>query len=320
MANKPDTDYDSTIVQFGEEAAAQPEALPFAPVAVAQSGTKQRSVQYVAQQTSFDDFTPGLNPLVNAAAFLLLEIIKIKKGHIDDIEELRNRLEAEVRSFTNQAQTLGLRESEWNAARYVLCTALDESVTSSKIPGAVAEWSAHSLLSTFHKETHGGEVFFQVLERTMQQPAANLYLLELIYLLLSLGFEGKYRVQDKGPLTLESLRDNLYRQIRLLRGEPTQDLSKKLDHRTFKNKIYAYVPMWLIAAVVIFCLAVTFWGFSFTLDNKATPLLAQYETHASKSAPYVEMEQPEALPEGADANATPESSAPQSATNAEARQ
>jgi type VI secretion system protein ImpK len=290
--NKSDTDYDSTVVQLeGEDS--RHEALPFAAVAVAQGGPQQRNARYIAQQTSFDDFTPGLNPLVNASSFLLLELIRIKKEHVEDIEALRNRLEAEVRGFHKQAQTMGLKESECTAASYLLCTALDESVTSSRIPGAVAEWSAKSLLSTFHKETHGGEVFFQVLNRTMQQPAANLYLLELIYLLLSFGFEGKYRLQDRGPLTLESLRDSLFKQIRLLRGEPTPDLSKKIAFRTFKNKTYAYIPRWLVASVVVFCLAVTFCGFSFTLDKKAEPLLAQYSSHAPQSEPYAEPVQPE---------------------------
>ena len=302
--NRPETDYDSTVVQFdGDDS--RPEALQFAAVAAAPGGAKQRSPQYIAQQTSFDDFTPGLNPLVNASAFLLMEMIKLKRGHVEDIEEMRNRLEAEVRSFHKQAQAVSLKDAEITAASYLICTAIDESVTSSRMPGAVAEWSSKSLLSTFHKETHGGEVFFQVLERTMQQPASNLYLLELIYLLLSLGFEGKYRLQDRGPLTLESLRDSLFKQIKLLRGEPSPDLSKKIDHRTFKNKTYAYVPMWLIAAVVVFCLGVTFWGFSYTLDQKAEPLLAQYGTHSPKSQPYVEPAQPDPQPEDA-ATATPE--------------
>lgn len=286
MAKRPDTDCDSTIVQFAEDGADNHEALPFAPVARAQGSINSRSPQYIAQQTSFDDFTPGLNPLVNVATFLILEMIKLKSGAVEDIEELRRRLEAEVRSFTNQAQALGLRDSQHFAARYMLCTALDESVTSSKIPGAAAEWASQSLLSTFHEETHGGEVFFQVLDRSMRQPAANLYLLELAYLLLSLGFEGKYRLQDRGPLELESQRDSLYRQIRVLRGEPSPDLSKKLDTRSFKNKTYAYVPLWLIGAAVVFCLTVTFWGFSFTLDTKAEPLLARYAAHAPKAAPY----------------------------------
>lgn len=316
--SKPDTDYDSTVVQFcGDDS--RHASLPFAAVAVAQGGVQQRNPQYIAQQTSFDDFTAGINPLVDAATFLILEIINIKKGRIEDIEELRHRLEAEVRSFLNQAQTIGQKEAERTAASYLICTALDESVTSSKMPGAVAEWSSKSLLSTFHKETHGGEVFFQVLDRAMQQPAANLYLLELIYLLLSFGFEGKYRMQDKGPIELETLRYSLAKQIRLLRGEPTPDLSKKIDHRTFKNKTYAYVPMWLIAAVVVFCLSVTFWGFSFTLDKKAEPLLAQYTAHSPKSAPYVEPARPEAQP-GEATPAPSDNPGTSNATATEARQ
>lgn len=284
-----ETDYDSTVIQFNSDENRKNDGLKFAAVAVAPSESQQRGMSYIAPQTSTEDFPSGLNPLVNAASFLLLEIVKIKKRTVaDNIEELRNHLEAEVRSFTNHAQALGIRESEWNAARYLLCTALDECVTSSQISGAVADWSSRSLLSTFHKETQGGEISFQVLERAMQQPAANLYLLELIYLLLSLGFEGKYKLQNKGALALESQRDSLFRQIRLLRGEPGLDLSKKIEQRAFKNKIYAHVPMWLIGTVVVFCLAVTFWGFSFTLNNKAESLLTLYSAHAPKSTPYIE--------------------------------
>jgi type VI secretion system protein ImpK len=293
------TDYDSTVVELGGDENRQNDNLKFAAVAVAPSGTQQRNVSYVAQQASTEEFTSGVNPLVNAAAPLLLEIVKIKRGMVEDIEALRSRLEAEVNSFTNHAQTLGIRESEWNAARYLLCTALDECVTSSQIPGAAANWSSKSLLTTFHKETQGGEIFFQVLDRTLQQPAANLYLLELIYLLLSLGFEGKYKLQDKGTLTLESQRDSLFRQIRLLRGDSSLDLAKKIERPTAKNKIYVHVPMWLLGAVVAFCLAVTFWGFSFTLSQKAESLLALYLAHAPKSKPYTEPAASKPQPEDA---------------------
>lgn len=283
-----ETDSDSTVVELGSENNdSRNDTLNFPPVAVAQQGIQQRSVTYIAQQTSMTEFFTGLNPLVNAASGLLLEIIKIKKNKTGEgIEGLRSHLEAEVKSFTSHAQTLGIRESEWSAGRYLLCTVLDECVTSSDIPGATADWSARSLLATFHQETQGGELFFQVLDRTMQQPAANLYLLELIYLLLSLGFEGKYRMQDRGPIALETQRDSLYRQIRLLRGEPGQDLSKKIEHRVFRNKIYAYVPLWLMGIIVTVCLAVTLYGFSFTLGKKAEPLLELFSKHTIQSAPY----------------------------------
>lgn len=280
------TDPDKTVVLFTEEPRSQSAELPFTAVAVTPGKQAPRHVPYLAQQTSFDEYTPGLNPLVNAASRLLLEIVRLRDAREADLEELRIRLEAEIRGFNAQASALGVSEAQVNAAQYLLCTALDESVTTSAIPGAQGDWQHHSLLSTFHQDTWGGEIFFDVLGRTMEQPASRLYLLELIYLLLSLGFEGKYRLQDRGPLALESLRDQLYRQIRLLRGEPSPDLAQKISVEPHKNKTYAYVPLWLIGAVLVFGIAVIFWGFSHTLNGKAEPLLSQFARHAPVSAPF----------------------------------
>lgn len=319
MANYDD---DTTIVHLGDESSRKPSDPPFTPVAVTPGRSAPRNFQYVAQQTSLEDYSAGVNPLINAAAFLVLEIIRLKEGRMEDLEELRDRLEAEVRGFSAQSQAAGISEGQSTAARYLLCTALDESVTTSHLPGAQAEWSHRSLLSTFHNETWGGERFFQVLERTMQQPAANLYLLELLYVLLSLGFEGKYRLEERGPLALETMRDSLYRQIRLLRGEPAPDLSKKVKSTGIRDKIHAYVPLWLIASVVAICLVVTYAGFSYTLNLKASPLMSELESLAPKGTPYVkppEEPEEEAAPEEeaegeagrtADA-AAPEAAAPQ---------
>lgn len=292
MSQHPaDSNFDNTVIHFDADSRNQKEMLPFAAVAVAPGRQAPRSALYLGQQSSLDDYTPGLNPLVNAASHLFLEIIRLRHPGETDLETLRDRLEAEIRGFNAQAVALGIRESQVNAAQYLLCTALDESVTTSSISGAQGEWQHKSLLSTFHKDTWGGEVFFDVLARTMEQPASRLYLLELIYLLLSLGFEGKYKLQDRGPLALESLRDQLYRQIRLLRGEPSPDLAKKLSAGKFKNRIYAYVPTWLIAVLVLFCLSVTYWGFSHTLDSKAQPLLAQFAEHAPSKKPFLQPEE-----------------------------
>lgn len=282
-------DMDKTVFLGMEAPGAAPE-LPSAIRPVAASGTAAaRSLPYVAQQTSLDQYTPGLNPLVNAASELLLSVVRIRAqggrsgdgtdhtggtlSGTGDIEILRARLEAEIRAFEAQALgTADIEQSQVIAARYVLCTAVDEAVSIS-LPGENGQWARHALLSTFHNETWGGEKFFQILDRCMQQPARNLYILELMYLLLSLGFEGKFAVRDRGPIALEALRDKIYKQVRLLRGEPPQDLSKKLEAPKVRNRVYAYVPLWLVIVVALFCMGVTFWGFSTTLDRHAAPLL-----------------------------------------------
>jgi len=111
--------------------------------------------------------------------------------------------------------------SQVMAARYVLCTVVDEAVVTTPW-GNESEWSQMSLLSSFHNETFGGEKFFQLLDRLSKNPVKHLPMLELMYLCLSLGFEGKYRVQARGMLELEGIRDALYRQIRQLRGDVRQ--------------------------------------------------------------------------------------------------
>lgn len=305
-------DHDKTSILLSDSGRPPVDELPFTPVAVAPGRQAPRNAPYLAQQTSFDEYTPGLNPLVNAASHLLLEMVRLRHAREIDLEALRSRLEAEIRGFNAQAIALGITESQVNAAQYLLCTALDESVTTSAIPDAQNSWQHKSLLSTFHKDTWGGEVFFDVLGRTMEQPASRLYLLELIYLLLSLGFEGKYRLQEKGILKIEALRDQLYRQIRLLRGEASPDLSRKLAEVNIKDKIYAYVPRWAVVAVVVFCLSITWWVFSYALSSKAGPLLRQYEAQAPAGKPFASQNTQQENPARAE-NAAPQNTGPENA-------
>ncbi len=256
------------------------------------TGGAARSAVYIAQQASVEEFSMGLNPLVNYSGRLLIEIVRLRSAGSEEaarqgeggsgLEDLRQRLEAEIRCFEAQALSAEIDHSQVLAAKYVLCTALDESVSTSPV-GAGGEWSRQALLSTFHNETWGGEKFFQIAERCMQQPARNLYLLELIYLLLSLGFEGRYKLQSRGVIELELLRERIYRQVRMLRGEPPQDLCKKLPEGRYANRIYTYVPVALLATFVLSCLFVTYLGFAHILANRAEPVLYRLAVQAAVS-------------------------------------
>ncbi len=65
--------------------------------------------------------------------------------------------------------------------------------------GAQSDWSTQSLLVTFHREAAGGEKFFQILDRVSGEPQRYRALLELLYVCLALGFEGKYRLDTGAP-------------------------------------------------------------------------------------------------------------------------
>ncbi|PJW96372.1 hypothetical protein CWI54_27535, partial [Escherichia coli] len=56
------------------------------------------------------------------------------------------------------------------------------------------EWSKQSLLVHFHNEAWGGEKVFILLERLIREPKRYQDLLEFLWLCLSLGFRGRYKV------------------------------------------------------------------------------------------------------------------------------
>jgi type VI secretion system protein ImpK len=78
---------------------------------------------------------------------------------------------------------------------------------------------------------------------------------------------------DRGAIALESLRDKLYRQLRLLRGEPNFDLSKKLAPAGFKDKNYTHIPWWMISLFFIVFVSITYFAFSYTLDKRSAVVL-----------------------------------------------
>ena len=88
------------------------------------------------------------------------------------------------------------------AARYALCTLLDETAASTPW-GGQGSWAKHSLLVLFHNEAWGGEKFFQLLSKLAENPAGNRDLLELMYACIALGFEGRYRVVQNGQAQLD---------------------------------------------------------------------------------------------------------------------
>jgi type VI secretion system protein ImpK len=215
----------------------------------------------------------GLNPLVDAATALLVLAGQLRNtvSH-SDVAGLREHVVQQVKLFEQTARGQGVTPETLLAARYLLCTFLDETVLSTPW-GSESVWSTHTLLSTFHNETWGGEKFFLILERMLQEPGRHRDILELIYLCLSLGFQGKYGVQDQGRSRLADVQDKVYQAIRMQRGDLERDLSphwKGIEDR--RTALVRYVPLWVVAAIAGVLLLVTYAGFRFILENSSAPV------------------------------------------------
>lgn len=191
----------------------------------------------------------GVNPLVASASVLLSTVPTIRRtlSHQNPLA-LREYLLRAMGDFEASARRANCSPEHILIGRYALCTMIDETVM--VMPwGASSSWSRESLLVTLHKEGFGGEKFFLLLEKALEDPRRNLDLIELMYACMALGFEGRYRVVDNGRSQLEALRDRVFNIIRRERGEFDKDLSPHWRGVQKSGKpLVRRIPAWIALA------------------------------------------------------------------------
>jgi type VI secretion system protein ImpK len=218
----------------------------------------------------------GLNPLI-AAANRLLNVLPQLRSSVQhpNPTALRDSLAQGVRQFEAQARAAGVTTEKIVAARYALCTLIDETATSTPL-GASGAWAHQGLLALFHGETGGGEKFFQLLSRLAENPQANLDLLELMYVCLEFGFEGRFRIVDGGQRQLEAIRLRLLQIIRKQRGEYERDLSPNWRGLAdVAKQRLGWLPLWVVGAVTAVALVGIYVGFDWSLGSSSDRLAAE---------------------------------------------
>lgn len=219
----------------------------------------------VAENAGLANIVLDLNPIVTAAAPLIAVISELKLPEVFcDVDKLRRKLVTQIKEFENNAKLKGVPAMNVLIARYVLCAALDEAVL--YLPQSEESgWASQSLLSTFHEDAGGGEKFFTILERMNQDPALNIDMLELMYLLLSLGFEGKYRVMDGGYEQLRMLRESLYQRISQQRKCELPQLAGSTAKTSRLKRITLGIPFRQVFATTAVIVFVIYLGFALAM-------------------------------------------------------
>jgi len=216
----------------------------------------------------------GLNPLVRAANPLLDLVPPLRRmAFHPDVEGLRVGLVQAVRTFEAAARAAQVDHDLIAAARYALCTLLDETIAST--PWGGGAWASRSLLVTFHNEAFGGEKFFLILQKLSQNPQLSLPALELMYICLALGFEGRYRVIENGRSQLDTLRERLLQLIERQRGTAAPELSVHWQGQGGKGEpLWRAVPVWIVAAAGAALLLVLHLLLSYRLGQASDPVFA----------------------------------------------
>jgi len=228
----------------------------------------------------------GMNPLLAAANALLAMVPRLRGTlHHPDPQSLRESLARDIKEFERRAQAAHIPNQKIIAARYALCTLLDETASSTPWGGS-GMWQQYSLLIMFHNEASGGEKFFQLLSKLAENPAENLDLLQLMDVCLALGFEGRYRMLDNGKAQLEAVRERLTQILRRTQGEYERDLSPHWLPATGKRHSALFaVPIWVTLAVLGLVLLGIYAGFSYLLNTASDPVFAGIQAIRVKTAP-----------------------------------
>uniref|UniRef100_UPI0039EE8E85 type IVB secretion system protein IcmH/DotU n=1 Tax=Bordetella sputigena TaxID=1416810 RepID=UPI0039EE8E85 len=249
-------DYSSGMPVSDADADARPPAGP-TPLVLAHDSAAAIDLAYAAAPI----FLPrhALNPLVEAAHPLLELGMLFRHGRQPPplpLEDLRRRLAVMVRNFVDACSHMPTEIVA--AARYCLCTYLDEAIAAT--PWGGEAWSTRSLLVIFHGESSGGERFFTILHELSRDPTANIDALELLSVMLALGMQGRYRLSPQGIAALGQVRQKLRGLIRNVRGAPDAVLSPRWrGDKACNRRSGLFRPVWWVVAGVFFAL-VSFYG------------------------------------------------------------
>ncbi len=222
----------------------------------------------------------SVNSLAAAASPLFTLLIKLKETpSYHDTKSLYKDLVHEVKAFESGAQAQGYRSETVLVARYILCASLDEAIQSTNW-GKQCHWQKCNLLMTFQKERSGNQRFFVILDRLSEDPALYIDLLEMMYLCLSLGFEGRYRYLERGSTHLEKIIDDLYHLIRTQRGEFKKSLST-CQSSNVKRPTHTTSPalsFWQIGSIAGVILLTLYSGFNYMLSVTNSPVAQELQS------------------------------------------
>lgn len=287
MSDNP-FDEDRTVIRRpapgGQRGPAQPrpppEAIPEAPP------ESVRSAAPAIPADGAEKVTFGLNPLVQAAAPLLELLSRLERTYSTPRPaELRGRAEREVRAFERAARDSGVPGEQVDLARYVLCASLDD-VAQARPWGL--EWASRPLVVSFpearrsRQGVSSGVAFYEILKDAQENAGTNLDLLELMYLCLSLGFQGQFRDsgeargRGRSEAGLEVRRENLFKIITDKRRGADAELSPNWQGvQAPYRPARAVIPSWVVGAAVLGILGALFVWFSTGLNAASDATFAQ---------------------------------------------
>lgn len=230
----------------------------------------------------------GSDQLSAAAAPLLQLMARLRNtANPPDAGDLRERTVRQVRVFEQQARDSDIPLEQLRPAHYALCAAIDDVVLNTPW-GNSGRWAEQSLVSTFHQEVRSGQRFFDLLKQMCDNPGKFLPVIKLMYLCMSLGFIGQYRLSRRGIGEINRVREETYAVIARQQQAASPELAphtKGVDAPYKPARIR--VPLWVAVTAGAGILAAAFVWFSTDLNAASDDLFARLQRAPPAKMPTI---------------------------------
>lgn len=209
------------------------------------------------------------NPLIEAAKPVLILANSMQQTTSQlSTDSLINKFSLLINNFEENAEKNGAKYDAIQAAKYCLCTFVDELAV--RAGWADETWSKNSLLVSFYDETWGGERFFEIIQNLKQDSDKNIDLLEFMYLCLQFGYKGKYQVLNNGELEIDKIKRDLLALIHSKRPDQTANLFKHnpIITNNIQRKRRLTIPLWVVGVLGAVALGVGYFTMQWSLGDK----------------------------------------------------
>lgn len=191
------------------------------------------------------------------------------------------RVQQFLADFERSAKKLDIPAEDVYATKYAFCAAVDETVLNSGFSIRDA-WMLQPLQLTLFGEQLAGENFFSRLEDLRAQGAPRLQSLEVFYMCLLLGFQGKYLIE--GSEKLGYLTARLGDEIARMRGNSAGFAPHWAAPDRVRHQLRHQVPLWAIGSLFGLMAALAFIGLRWQLSEHTQATLGAHH-HIVQLAP-----------------------------------
>lgn len=218
-------------------------------------------VDTITRQTMSLDLTKtigGRKDIEGLCTDLFLIVIRMRES--EDLGEpaaLRKLINYYLDLFEKNCKTIGISNEAIFNAKYAIVALIDETVLS--VPGVCKDyWLTRPLQLDLFGDNLAGEEFYNKLQKLEMNPEKNKDVLEIYYLCLSLGFEGKYKLYN-GEERI-TIMEELGRKLRRTRMRASTGISPhggRTDFVRVGKGVFLF-PLWLSGILALLIIVGTY--------------------------------------------------------------